>query len=56
MGNCKALKTTVGFETNKAGRISFDLNRFPGGVTSHTINAEFDAGAGKFYARPGAGR
>jgi hypothetical protein len=31
--------------------VSFDLNRFPGGMTSHTVNAEFDAGAGKFYAR-----
>jgi hypothetical protein len=51
MAGCKALKTTVRFETSKAGPVSFDLNRFPGGMTSHTINAEFDVGAGKFYAR-----
>ena len=51
LGGCKVLKTTVRFETNKSGPVSFDLNRFPGGMTSHTVNAEFDAGAGKFYAR-----
>jgi hypothetical protein len=51
MGGCKALKTTVRFETNRAGPVNFDLNRFPGGVTSHTVDAAFDAGAGKYYAR-----
>jgi hypothetical protein len=51
MDGCKALNTTVRFETNKAGPVSFDLNRFPGGASSHTVNAEFDADAGKFYAR-----
>ena len=51
IGACPLLKTTVRFETNKSGPVSFDLNRFPGGMTSHTVNAEYDAGAGKFYAR-----
>jgi hypothetical protein len=51
MKGCKALKTTVRFETNKTGPVSFDLNRFPGGATSHTVEAEYDAGDGKFYAR-----
>ena len=51
IGACPLLKTTVRFETNKAGPVSFDLNRFPGGMTSHTVNAEFDAGTGKYYAR-----
>lgn len=51
MKGCKALKTTVRFETNKSGPVSFDLNRFPGGATSHTVDAEYDAGDGKFYAR-----
>jgi hypothetical protein len=51
LGGCKALKTTVRFETSKSGPVSFDLNRFPGGMTRHTVNAEFDPGAGKFYAR-----
>ena len=51
IGACPSLKTTVRFETNKSGPVSFDLNRFPGGMTSHTVNAEYDAGAGKFYAR-----
>ena len=39
------------FETSKSGPVSFDLNRFPGGMTSHTVNSEFDPGSGKFYAR-----
>ena len=47
LGGCKALKTTVRFETNKSGPVSFDLNRFPGGMTSHTVNAEFDPGVGQ---------
>jgi hypothetical protein len=51
MKGCKALKTTVRFETNKSGPVSFDLNRFPGGATSHTVDAEYDTGDGKFYAR-----
>ena len=48
---CPALETTVRFETDKAGPVSFDLHRFPGGMTSHTVNASFDASAGKYYAR-----
>jgi hypothetical protein len=51
IGACPLLKTTVRFETSKSGPVSFDLNRFPGGMTSHTVNAEFDPGSGKFYAR-----
>ena len=51
MGACPVLETTVRFETDKAGPLSFDLHRFPGGMTSHTINASFDASAGKYYAR-----
>ena len=51
MGGCPVLETTVRFETDKAGPVSFDLHRFPGGMTSHTVNASFDASAGKYYAR-----
>jgi hypothetical protein len=51
LGGCPMLKTTVRFETNKAGPVSFELNRFPGGMTSHTVNAELEPGSGKFYAR-----
>ena len=48
---CPTLETTVRFETDKAGPVSFDLHRFPGGMTSHTVNASFDKSAGKYYAR-----
>jgi hypothetical protein len=51
LGACPTLRTTVRFETNKAGPVTFDLHRFPGSTTSHTVNAEFEAGTGKFYAR-----
>lgn len=51
LGGCPMLKTTVRFETNKAGPVSFELNRFPGGMTSHTVNSEFEQASGKFYAR-----
>ena len=47
LGGCPSLKTTVRFETNKSGPVSFDLNRFPGGMTSHTVNAEFDRRLGQ---------
>ena len=42
------LRTSVRFETNKQGRVTFDLHRYPGGSTSHTVNAE--AESGKFFA------
>jgi len=51
MGACATLETTVRFETDKAGPVSFDLHRFPGGMTSHTVNASLDASSGKYYAR-----
>ena len=51
MGGCPFLETTVRFETDKAGPVSFDLHRFPGGTTRHTVNASFDASVGKYYAR-----
>jgi hypothetical protein len=49
LGTCPMLRTSVRFETNKQGPVKFDLHRYPGGSTSHTVNAE--AESGKFYAR-----
>jgi hypothetical protein len=49
LGACPMLRTSVRFETNKQGPVKFDLHRYPGGSTSHTVNAE--AESGKFFAR-----
>lgn len=51
LGGCKTLKTSVRFETNKLGPVTFELNRFPGGKTTHTVDAEFEPETGKYYAR-----
>jgi len=46
---CKKLMTTVRFETNKAGLVTFDLHRLPGGKTTHSAWAMPEGD--KFYAR-----
>jgi hypothetical protein len=51
LGGCKTLKTTVRFQTSKLGPVTFDLHRFPGGKTTHTVQSEFEPDTGKYYAR-----
>lgn len=51
LGGCKTLKTSVRFETNQLGPVSFELHRFPGGMTNHTVDAEFEPATGKYFAR-----